>query len=239
MAATAARYTVRKSTVAGWEIVDRTDDTVASVAKNRDQARAIAAELNTTPEVTDDVEVLLDEVQERSDAEAEADAVHAEVDRVNAAEAALDALRAEELAPVTGDQVRTSPVFAALSEEARETVAARLDALPTNDDVEVEDDAADEQDRPELHGDAPAADVKPAKPAKAKAKAEAPATEGATIPVRKLEGGEVIKLRGVGPVKIVGKVKVAKLRFLVEYEAVADGEYGSVELWANSTYRLV
>jgi hypothetical protein len=63
-------------------------------------------------------------------------------------------------------------------------------------------------------------------------------TAETVVAVRKLEEGMRIKLRGVGIVKIVGRVKTDKLKFEVEYEDV-EGVYGSVELWANAKYRLV
>lgn len=217
---TARKLTVVRSAVAGWE-VQEADGTVVTVAKNREQARALAKELAALP------------AAESFDA------------AVVAAEES--GLTGDQLAELAQEQTTGGPVVIGLTEDDEDGDAAFLTEEDEAAQAELEARLAEEpadlggtvDPEPALVAEKVPAQRKPRTPKAPKAE-KAPKVEGAgeTIVVRKMEKGQRIALRGKGTVTIVGRVRVEKLKFLVEFEDEA-GEYGDAELWANARYRLM
>jgi alpha-D-ribose 1-methylphosphonate 5-triphosphate synthase subunit PhnH len=273
--AAAKTYTFAK-TDAGWAVVRKADDTVVSLHKSRDTARAASVELNTAQVETQADEVGIVDLAaggltaaELAEVETQADAGDgfewdnepadesdprvttdpAELAVIRAAAARLDALPTEddEYAARTAEAARSAELLATV--EADAAMEAEMDEecpQETEEEAAAILESVTDAELAETAEDAPGLTVQAQRTVEAlrEAREEAakPAEDGATIVVRKLEGGEQIKLRGVGVVKVIGKTKVAKLKFLVEYERTEDNEEQAtetVELWANAKYRLV
>lgn len=223
MTTTTRKLSARKSSVAGWEVVDE-QGTVVTVVKNRDQARAAVKELATA-----DVAEVLDAVVAADLTEAEVDEVEAQADAgdgfewddmpevvaevaVEAAAQVEEELAVEQAAPVV-EETDEAPVEAQVAEEQGASVddvleaVAALRGLVTLSRTKLA--AMVEGDPAELL--AAMDQVRTVLASRTKVRLYA----------SKLTGGQRISLREAGVVTVTDVVKVAQRKVLVQWTDAA------------------